>query len=54
MKSKIGAATTEVPADAKGFLEKTEDQYVVMIEGLPNRFAQAAQQDKQRLGLNPF
>jgi hypothetical protein len=49
VKSKLGAAT-EVPAAAKGFLEKTEEQYVIMIEGLPNRFAQAAQQDKVGLG----
>lgn len=47
VKARVGAA--EVPADAKAFLDKNEEQYVVMIEGMPNRFAQAAQQDDKKL-----
>ena len=35
----------DIPADAQEFLSKADDQYVVVIEGMPQNFARQAMAD---------
>src|SRR5262245_42187276 len=44
VRSKMGKAG-DVPADAQEFLSKPDDQYIIVVEGMPQNFARQAMQD---------
>jgi hypothetical protein len=44
VRSKMGKPG-DVPADAQDFLSKADDQYIIVIEGMPQNFARPARPD---------